>query len=99
MRLAQNGARQQHALELPTGQLRHLFAAEARNTCGFERVCRSIFVNGARQVQKAGDRDRQRRVDVQLLRHIADPQPLLPRDLAFLRFQRADQHPQQCRFP
>ena len=75
MRLLQNCPRQKHALELPAGQLRHLPRSKIGRASGKQCICRCRIIDPVGQVQKPPYRDGHGRVDMQLLRHIADPQP------------------------
>jgi hypothetical protein len=65
-------ARQQHALELPARQLRHLPSGEVGHAGRIER-CRDLCPTRRPEAQEPLGRDRQRRVDMQPLRHVADP--------------------------
>ena len=74
VRLFHQRARQQHPLKLPTREVRHLTLCQigqARLMQGLGRVRGAM---AARQVEKALHGHWQGRVDMQLLRNIADAQ-------------------------
>ena len=97
MGFVQQGACQQYALELAARQVGHLLFRQIRDPRLQQRLRDGLAGLAAGQVQKAMHRQRQRRVDLQLLRDIADAQVRSTGDRPRRGFQRADQRPQQAR--
>lgn len=95
---AQEGARQQHALQLAPGEARKLTACQPldshlREPLG-DRRPRGVLAEG----EESTDRHRDGRVDVEALRHVADAEPGTLTDLTGVGALDAEQHAHQRRF-
>ena len=97
LRVRQQRAGQQDALELAAGQIDHLAVGDLGHAGLVEGLSRRIIPHPPRQVEEAARGQRQGRVDGELLRHIAQPQTRRAGDGPAIGAQRADQDTQQGR--
>src|SRR5690606_9050788 len=96
VRLAQQSTGQQNALLLTAGYLLQRALRQVSCTDFFQRGQRSGALDAGRQQQKAQHRQRQGGIDLQFLRHIADPQTRLTLELATVGLEQAEHDTHQA---
>ena len=89
VRSADQRACKQHPLKLATGERCNLLFGEVRKPGYFKRGSASRLRHPIRQSHEAFDRDRQRWINVQLLRDVSDPKAPLTHNLTGRRCDRA----------
>ncbi len=96
LRLTQQGPGQQDTLHLTAGNTLHRAVDHLLGADFLERGQRHRAIHTRHQAQEAQHRERQGRVDMQLLRHVADPQFRLAPDAATVGLQQTEHGAHQC---
>ena len=99
LRIVEQCPRQQNPLELAARQRGKLPVLEPRNARPRQHRLRLRRIDAIRQRQEAPDGHRHVALDMESLRHIADPQPRAMRDLAARGREMAQQRAHEGRFP
>ncbi len=98
LRTVEQGAGQQYALRFAAGELLHRRIDQMPRLHALQRWQDVVFTGARAQTQEAANGQRQRGVQMQFLRHIADAQACVTLDNTLCRCYQPENHPHKGRF-